>query len=173
MVSEVLEAHPSFPKGKTELLERIRRDWSALLRFLEKKDETLFLRSKPGQWSVKDNLAHLAFWERFLLLHHLQENPAALVLEIDPAELRQLNEDQLNRIVWERSQDRSLSDVLRELHETHARVVAHLEFMEFEVLGEPDRINTLIQRPLLESVVYNTYEHYQEHLKTMQSEWSD
>src|SRR5512140_388350 len=121
MASDVLEAQSSMPKSKAELLSRIQHDWSSLLQFLENKDAARLLRSKPGQWSIKDNLFHLAFWEKFLLLHHLRETPADLVLEIDPAELRRLNEDQLNRIIWERSQVSSLSEVLRELHETHAR----------------------------------------------------
>jgi hypothetical protein len=161
----------AMPPDKLELLRRIRRDWSALLRFLEDKDETGLSRSKPGHWSIKDNLVHLAFWEKFLLLHHLQRTPAHLVLEVDPAELHQLGEDGFNRLIWERSQKRSLADVLRDLHETHARLMLALEAVEFEALREPDRIDTLIPRPLLESVVCNTYEHYQEHLATLQREW--
>jgi len=158
--------------GKAELLRSIRRDWDVLLAFLDSKDEARLARAQPGQWSVKDNLAHLAFWEKFLLLHHLQQVPAHLVLEIDPADLHRLGEDQLNQLIWQRSQPRSLADVLRELHETHARLVAKLETIDFESLREPDQIETLIPRPLLESVVCNTCEHYQEHLKTMQREWS-
>jgi hypothetical protein len=173
MTGDIKNEFSSFPDNKAELLGRIERNWSALLGFLEEIDEARLLRSKPGHWSIKDNLAHLAFWERFLLLHHVRETPADLVLEIDRAELRQLNEDQLNQIIWERSQGCSLSEVIRGLHETHARVVAELETIEFEVMGKPDQIETLIERPLLESVVSNTYEHYQEHLKTMQRELED
>ena len=161
----------AMPPDKLELLRRIRRDWSALLAFLEEKDEAGLLCAAPGHWSIKDNLAHLAFWEKFLLLHHLQQVPADLVLEVDPVELHRLGEEQLNRLIWQRSQKRSLADVLRELHETHARLMQALEAVEFETLCEPDRIDTLIPRPLLESVVCNTCEHYQEHLATIQREW--
>ena len=161
------------PKDIRELLEWIERDWSALLQFLKTKDEAQQVHSNPGQWSIKDNLAHLAFWEKFLLLHHLQEMPVHLVLEIDPVRVRQLNIDQLNQIIHDRSQKSSLSEVLHELHQTHARLTARLEAVDFAALSKTDRIETLIERPLLESVLSNTCDHYQEHLKTMQREAAD
>jgi hypothetical protein len=161
------------PKNMAELLQRIDRDWSALLQFLGTKDEARQLYSGPGQWSIKNNLAHLAFWEKFLLLHHLQGMPAPAVLEIDPSLLRRLDEDQLNQIIYNRSQARSLAEVVSDLHQTHGRLMAELKSTDFAALQKPDRIETLIKRPLLESVVCNTYEHYREHLKTMERESSE
>jgi hypothetical protein len=167
MTTDNLEIDPSMPKSKEELLELIYRDWSSLLAFIEKTSETQMIYSNQGEWSIKDNLAHLATWENFLLLHHLQGLPPAEVLKIGWEKLRQLNEDQINAIIWDRHKDQSLTDIIDEMKDMHAQVIAALEEMDFEELKKTDKIESLITRPILESVVCNTYEHYQEHLMTM------
>jgi hypothetical protein len=165
--------NPPLPSNKVELLQRIHREWVVLQCFLQPLTESQYLHTNPGQWSIKDNLAHIAFWEKFLFRHHLHKQPADLVLQIDPTLLLTLDENQLNAIIRERSLQRSLTDVLNDLNQTHAAVMAELVTIEFEALQQPDRIKTLIERPLLESVVCNTYEHYMEHLKMMRREMSN
>jgi predicted DNA binding CopG/RHH family protein len=102
----------------------------------------------------------------------LQGTPAHIVLGVTQTQLQQLNEDQQNQMIHDRSQGSSLSEVWQELYQTHTKLMAELEAADFESLKKPDRIETLPERTILESVVYNTYEHYQEHLATMQREFS-
>lgn len=165
--------NPPIPVNKAELMQRIQDEWTVLQCFLESLTESQCLFVNPGQWSIKDNLAHITFWEKFLLRHHLQEQPAHLVMQIDQALLPTLDENQLNTIIRESSLQSSLNDVLNVLNQTHAAVVCELETIDFEALQQTDRIQTLIERPLLESVICNTYEHYHEHLKTMMRELSN
>lgn len=167
MTQDTFDIDPSMPKNKQELLERIKRDWSVLLGFIEKLSEHQLVYSKPGEWSIKDNLAHLETWENFLLLHHLQGLPPANVLNIEWDKLRLLNEDQINAIIWKDHRDQKTVDIITTMKSTHAKVVSALEAMDFEELKETDKVESLITRPILESIVCNTYEHYQEHQKTM------
>jgi uncharacterized damage-inducible protein DinB len=59
-----------------------------------------------GGWSVKDNLAHLAAWERFMLLYHLQSHPPHEAMQVGEATMEQAGEDGLNAIIHERNRDR-------------------------------------------------------------------
>ena len=151
--------NPPIPVNKAELMQHIQREWTVLQCFLCFLTESQCLFVNPGQWSIKDNLAHITFWERFLLRHHLQEQPAHLVLQIEQALLLTLDENQLNAIIRERSLQRSLNDVRTDPELIlYATVVCELKTIDFEALQQPDRIKTLIERPVLELVICNTYE---------------
>ena len=59
---------PEYPKNTEELLQDIEAEWSALRKVVEKLSPEQMIRPDAGGWSPKDNLAHLAHWERFMLL---------------------------------------------------------------------------------------------------------
>jgi uncharacterized protein (TIGR03083 family) len=159
----------SLPKDKTDLVNRIQREWSALLRTVENQSHEQMTRPGPGGWSVKDNLAHLAEWERFLLLNQFQGHHPRKALGVDQATLEQSDENELNAILFERNRDRSLPDILADLHQTHAQLLAALEQMSE---GDLEKLCYAIgpeARPVILWVIYNTYEHYEEHRKTIQA----
>ena len=66
----------------------------------------------------------------------------------------------LNAIIFERSRSRAAADVLDDLALVHERVVKTLQGTDFEAL-ERDKN--------LEPVIWNTYEHYEEHLLTIRA----
>jgi len=52
------DATSLLPRDKAELMNRIQREWSALLRTIENLSDEQMTRPGPGGWSAKDNLAH-------------------------------------------------------------------------------------------------------------------
>ncbi len=160
-------SEPYLPRSIEELLFRIDHHWSELVQFILGLSEEQFTSAQPYAWNIKDNLAHLEFWEQFLLRHHLQGISPSQFFDLPIDQLRSMHEDSLNAIIWERTRQLPLPVVLDKLHKTHCEVVVAIQNVSYPTLLQPDAVKTLIDRPVLESVVCNTYEHYQEHLKTM------
>ncbi len=162
-----------FPKTKDELLERIQVNWAALIEEVNQLSTDQLEYAQPGQWSVKDHLAHLAAWERYLVQHHFLGQPSHIVLKVDPGELVNFNEDRMNAIFQIRFHKDPPDWVLAELQAAHEETLQTLESGRFEDWLMPGRYDDLVNRPLLESIVSNTYEHYQEHLKTIRAfQWN-
>jgi hypothetical protein len=168
-MGEVIQGeNESMPKSKDEVISRINRDWTALLETVEKLSHDQMLRPGPGDWSTKDILGHISFWERYLLFHHLQGKPSHEVLRVDKGLLEQFDEDKINALFYERSRNNSVPYTLEDLHQTHAELLAALETVDFDVLEKPGAYDDRTKLPLINSVMANTCEHYREHLKTIQ-----
>jgi hypothetical protein len=156
------------PRDKAELLQRIHFEWAALESAIGPLSDEQMGVPDAGGWAIKDNLAHLAAWEQFMRLHYLRGLLPHEVLDIDEATFRKANEDELNAILFERHKYRSISDVLAGLRHSHAQVLAELEQISFEDLMEQHYADDPEARPLVCWVIYNTYEHYQEHRVTIE-----
>jgi hypothetical protein len=156
------------PQDKAELRRRIDHEWAALERVIEPLNDEQISLLDPGSWSIKDNLAHLTTWEQFMRLHYLHNLPAHEVLDIDEAVFAGGDENALNEIVFQRNQDRSVSDILAELHRVHEQALADLEEIPFADLMKQHYADDPEARPLICWVIYNTYEHYQEHRITIE-----
>jgi hypothetical protein len=153
----------NWPANLNELLDLIDQQWSALMETIAPLTDQQITAAPPGAWSVKDNLAHVAAWERFLLLHHLQGQPPHQVLDIEAEVFEALDEDAQNALIFARRKDRSVEEVLEELERTHAEVLTHLQRITFADLMQPCYADDPTNRPLIDAVAGNTYEHYQEH----------
>ena len=162
------ENNPGLPQNKAELLDRIEQAWTALQATIRGLTEPQMTRPDTGGWSIKDNLAHLTAWEEFMRLNHLQGQPPHTVLQIDEKQFKQLDENGLNAVLYQRSKDQSVADVLAGLQRSHAQVVAYLERWSYEDLMKPHYPDDPEANPLMNWVVGNTYEHYQEHLANIQ-----
>lgn len=158
-----MENDANWPANMDDLLDLVDKEWSALMGAIAFLTDQQITAALPGAWSVKDNLAHVAAWERFLLLHHLQGQPPHQVLDIDAAAFEALDEDGQNAIIYERRRDRSVEEVLEDLERTHEQVLSHLQHVTFADLMQPCYADDPTKRPLIDAVAGNTYEHYQEH----------
>ncbi|MBI5035422.1 MAG: ClbS/DfsB family four-helix bundle protein [Chloroflexi bacterium] len=159
---------PALPRDKKDLLERIENEWLALMRTIE--GLTLEQLSAPlaGGWSAKDNLAHLATWERFLAHYHLQGKPPHEILDLDAEFFDRLDENGINAIIYERNRLRSAADILDDLKRSHALVLDLLDKMSFENLMLPHFPDDPEERPLVGWVIGNTYDHYREHRQNIE-----
>jgi len=167
--NETNEIMPSVPKDKADLMERIQREWSALTQAMDKLSDEQMSVPGTGSWSIKDNLAHLAAWEQFMLLVHLQGHPSHEAMQVDEATLERLDEDGLNAILYERNRHHSVADVVSDLYRSHEQVWAALEQMTYADLMKPRYADDPEARPVIGWVIGNTYEHYQEHRRAIQA----
>ena len=156
------------PQDKTELITFIAEEWMALLQIMDKLTAKQMTTPDVGGWSPKDNLAHLAAWEQFMLRRYLQGQTPHQAMQIEEATLEHLEEDDINQILFERNRLRHLDDVLQELQQTHAELLNMLEQMTFADLMQPNSEDPQ-HRPLIIWVMGNTYQHYREHRETMEA----
>jgi len=146
--------------SKPELLERIGSERRCL-------EETLNQLSKeqmvqPGAeavWSVKDMLAHLVVWEKYLV-QWLDQILHGQVPEL-PAGVGDI--DQVNAGIYEENKDRPLTEVLAEFQTSYQEVLRCTEATSEETLLQTGLFPAWGETPLWEVVASNTYWHYQEH----------
>jgi hypothetical protein len=150
------------PQSKEELLERIQSAWTELEAAIADLPEDAVTTPGPGGWSVKDNLIHVAAWEQFMLSHYLRGLPSHEAMGTNQDTLRGLDETGLNRMIYERNRDRATADVLYEFRRSHQQVVEAIGATPWEKLTAPNPEDQQ-GRPVLEWVVGNTYDHYDEH----------
>jgi uncharacterized protein (TIGR03083 family) len=153
---------------KSALLKGIQREWEALFQAVEKLTPAQMGAPDAGGWSPKDNLAHLAEWLKALAGYHMDHKSAEEVLGIPKELAEHFDFNRVNAFLVERSRERSVEDVLAELREKYAEVMARLESMPFEELLQPRFPDDPQKRPLLDWVMGNTVDHIKEHRLTIE-----
>lgn len=160
----------SYPTSKQELLRRIRErhaDMEQLLAYLSADQMTAPVLD--AGWSVKDSLAHLAAWETMMLgwIGNFQRGERALrwapgfEIEGENGE-RQMN--RFNAYLFERNKTRELRDVLDEYRATFAHIVETIEGLSDAEIFEENYFPARNGSPLLDLIIGDSYEHYDEHL---------
>lgn len=146
----------------------IASEWSLLMHTVEKLTPEQMVTPDAGGWSPKDNLAHLAAWEQFMIRHYINGEPAHQVMQLDEAFYDQLDEDGQNKVYFERYRDLPLQEALNFSRQSHVQALEVLESMTFVDMmkpkaGDPDN------EPLIQWIIGNTYGHYQEHRLTIEA----
>src|SRR5262245_59830076 len=100
------------PRDKAEFMTHIKREWQALLHTIDRLTPMQITSPDAGGWSPKDNLAHVTVWEQFVLRCILQNQSPHLIMQIDESAWEQLDQDGLNRILFERDRLRPAEDVI-------------------------------------------------------------
>jgi hypothetical protein len=108
---------------KADLIENINRTWSTLEGAIAGPGEEALTTPGGDDWSVKDHLAHIAAWERYLLAVLERRSPSTAI-GIDLATVRSTADDPLNELIRESTKEQPLSQVLADLRQTHARLLA-------------------------------------------------
>jgi hypothetical protein len=157
------------PKDKTDLMDRIQREWTVLVALVETLSVEQTAQRDSGGWSIKDNLAHLTEWERFLIGNQFESQEAHVALGIDQAVFEKLDEAGINAVLLERNRDRPLSVVMADLYQTHNRLLGALEKLPEGDLQKSSKSIGSKAEPKIQWVIYNTYEHYAEHRRTIQA----
>jgi hypothetical protein len=148
-------------KSKAELLAMRRATYArfdALIAGLS--EQQLLMPGVNGDWSIKDNIAHLTFWERVNLLEVLKTIEQGTNWTDPELERTEEELEQTNQRVYLQNKDRSLADVQAEFQATHQEVLAYLEKLSEEELQTPhewlggDSITTWLSDP---------NDHYTEH----------
>jgi hypothetical protein len=145
-VSTTEETHQP-PADVHQLLQRIDDAWSDFLDAIDGiPDERMDEPGVAGEWSVKNLLGHIAFWED-RATGHIERALAGLPDEESDEVVEGLNaQDHAAR------QGRCVSEERAALHRAHAAVTELLESVEGLDAGDLD-----------EAVRWDTYQHYAEH----------
>jgi len=125
-------------------VERVEASWAELMDAIEGiAEERMTERGVAGDWSVKDVLAHVAYWEGGAI----GDVERALTGEPEPSD-HDLDVEAVNHGVHAERADWTVEQTLDELHGTHKRFMAALR-----------------QHPNIDpdAIEGDTFEHYDEH----------
>ena len=157
------------PPTDPEILHsRIHDEWEAFSAVVSVLSQPQIIRRDSGEWSVKDILAHIAAWEKFLILNQFLGMPAAEALCVDPAVIDRADENEVNAILFERNRDRALVEVQSDWYETHRWLMSELAKIGAQALATSTLCFGPEPKPLAQWVVVNTYEHYADHRRTIE-----
>jgi len=157
----------TLPNNKANLISQIEREWSALMEVAEQLSPEKMHTPDEGGWSPKDNLAHLTEWMNILVDYYLDHRPAHEVIGVDPEVTKNWDFELMNDVMFKRDRHQPLEQVLAELKSSYAKVLARLESMTFEELMKPRDANDAQKGLIIESVIGNTSEHFEEHRETI------
>ena len=156
------------PRSQSELLSQIEAEWKALMDVVAKLTPQQMTAPDEGGWSPKDNLAHLTEWLKALLGYHIEHRSGEEVLGIPKELAENFDFERVNAYMAERSRNRTIEDVLGELKKKYAETVATLGSMPFEELLQPRFPDDPEKAPLLNWVLGNTTQHFQEHRENIE-----
>lgn len=156
------------PNTKDVILDRLHDEYEAFINVLD--DLTVEQMIEPnvvGEWSIKDLVAHLVYWNRL----PVQEIEAALS-GVDPSTLLNRVDDDtteaeqvnvINTQVVEESYNESVGDVMANFAHSYQlllQTVMNLPDSAFQSGGEIER---LLGDSIEDTLNNNTYEHWAEH----------
>ncbi len=156
------------PQNKTELIDGIEREWTVLMKTVERLNEKQLNTPGSGGWAPKDQLAHLAEWMKALMGNHLDRRPLDEVLGVEKQLTDVLDFDGINAVLYARNRDLPVRDVLTELRHVYTDLLSRLEAMLYADLLEPRFTDDPEQRPVLNWVLLDTVEHFREHRLTIE-----
>lgn len=157
------------PTSKEELLAQIEQKWTALQDLVNQLSAEEFEIPGPDGWSVKDQLAHIMHWEQWLIRHHIGGESPQEILKMSQQEDDELDVDELNDIIFQQHHERPLQDILEESQKTHQQTVALLSAMSYDDFMRPRYPDDPEGRPLLNWILGDTTEHYEEHTPAIQA----
>ena len=148
-------------------IEPIEKGWSALTMLVDSLGPGDLELKGDGQWAVKDHLAHIAAWE-LSLIALLEGHDLKKAMGVpDAAD----DTDAVNEAVWLLHRHETGDQVLRFSRDTHAALLRRLGTMSDADLRRSynhyqpnDPRDPGDDRPVVEWVAGNTYDHYAEHV---------
>lgn len=155
--------------NKPELLTALRKSHEDFLQAIEGlTEEEMNEPGVNGDWSVKDILSHLTRWEAELvkLLWQTSQGitPSGLAISATSEEV-----DELNARWVQEDRERSLSQVLEDLHGVRKQTIRRVEALSEEDLTDAKRYAWLGEVPLWKWIAIESYEHEAEHLSQIQA----
>jgi hypothetical protein len=126
---------------REEILEEIQAKRAEIEAIVDQLSEQQLTEARDdGGWSIKDHLAHVVEWQR-RGLGAIEGRAPWEAFGIDREQYDQLDIDGINDILYQRSKDRPVEEVITDFRKTQEKVV-----MTLEQMNEDD-----LQREILES----------------------
>lgn len=148
---------------KTEqVLARLDRAWKEFEEsYAGLSDAELLVPGVTGQWSVRDIIAHVTWWEEEALTHlpHILEGRRPPRYSVKYGGI-----DAFNALMTEQRKGLSLAEVLRQHDEVHARLLQYVRAAPEELFATETRFRRRLK--------WDTYHHYPIHAKAIRR-WRD
>lgn len=149
------------------VVEPIEKSWNELTALVESMGPDGLTVTGPDGWAVKDHLAHVAAWEASLIaLFEGADRGQAMGIKATGQE----GTDEINHELWARHHAMSPEQAMAYYRDTHTALVRLLASMSDEDLQRPyndfqpnDPRAPDDNRPAMDWVAGNTWEHYNEH----------
>lgn len=157
--------------NKSELLAAIDKGWRDLNTYIGTLTEAQMTQPiDAAGWTVKDHLMHLAVWEDGVLAL-LEKQSRRERMGIDAAMWKRWDFDEINAVIQQQHQDKSLAEVLKTHQEIHQRLIDHLQAASEEDLYRPSSFYDpeSSNNALVAHIIGNTFGHYEEHIPWMQA----
>ncbi|MEJ2545698.1 MAG: DinB family protein [Calditrichaceae bacterium] len=146
--------------NRLQLLKRLNNAWNALLTSYRGLSESELIKpGVTGNWSVKDIIAHVTWWEEEALKHL----PLILAGGRPPRySVTYGGIDAFNAKMTEQKKQLSLDEVLRQRDETHQRLIDYVETVPEDQIIKETRFRRRLR--------LDTYGHYSIHTRAI-LEW--
>ena len=159
------------PQTKAELMTQLAAGRQLLEeRLRSSSDAQLTAQCAPGEWSIKDHVAHLMVYEQGMAAL-LRCEPRWAAMQLSVKFVRDSTSfDEINAILYEHHRDRPASEILVALRDVHQELLRALAGLTDEDLFKPYAAyqphdpEANERDPVLGWIMGNTYEHYAEHL---------
>jgi hypothetical protein len=148
--------------NRQQLLNKLDKVWAEFRQsYAGLSDAQLVEPGVAGDWSVKDILAHVTWWEEEALKYL-----PLIVAEVRPPRYstKYGGIDAFNALMTERKHDLGLADVLEQQEATHRRLIDYLHSVPEEQFTRETRFRHRLR--------LDTYSHYREHAKAIR-EWRE
>jgi hypothetical protein len=146
---------------KDQLLKRLEQAWTVLKEsYTGLSNVQLMEPGVMGEWSIKDILAHVTTWEE----EALKYLPLILSGGRPPRYVQFGGIDAFNAQMAEQKRDLALSEVLRQLEETHHRLLDYLRSVPEEHFTRETRFRHRLR--------LDTYSHYPLHARVIR-QWRE
>ncbi len=151
-----------------EVMRTARSNWEALL--AEAGEARLTEPSVEGNWSLKDIVAHITYYERWTAdcVGAIRRGE-----RLPPAEFKGLSVDERNAIIYERNRARPLADVLRASQHSFQRSIDAVQGLRDEDLYDREFTRGYgVNWTVFDLIEGDTFEHYQDHIASVRV-WLD
>jgi uncharacterized protein (TIGR03083 family) len=143
------------------LLARIEKTWDELQQSISGLSDAQLTEPRTmDEWSVRDVLAHITTWEE-QTLEHL---PTIMAGGRTPKYLTFGGIDAFNGMMTEKKRGLSLAEILRQMSETHERLIDLVRSAPAEQLNHETRARRRLR--------WDTFQHYAEHAKAIR-DWRE
>lgn len=161
---------------KNDLLERIKVERRQLERYLFYFEKDELGEFSPSQrlkfnaseaerrivyrdWSTKDILAHLSFWEVYFIEWYQHHRNGVPFTEFPPG-LKWADKEAINQFILTHNKDHSLAEILDKFRATHQRIIHLIGALSEEQLLDENYFPWTGESPLADYVNSVTWEHY-------------
>jgi len=138
-----------------------RAEWDRVLSQID--EARMIAPGVAGEWSVKDVVAHLMWYEREMV-------GVLTAHALAGSDLWDLPGDERNGVLFEQNRQRLLGDVLAEARQVFDRLLVAMRSLSDEDLVDPGRFRDMPADWVPWQILAgNTYEHYRDHLPALRA----